>query len=370
MKKTSFGAWLSTFLLCFAFWLLITLSLDVQIPSNIPQKSGRVFTGWNTARDGSGTNYAPGSVITLQQDTTLWAQWEIAGNSWYIHFDANGGTKAPGTQIVSRGQDAVLTKELPESGRMAFIGWATAPDAAAAEYQPGDILKYDSSKNVVVLYALWSLDPAKRPVIISFDANGGLPDTVPEKISAPREVWVQLPAENPSWDAQHDFRGWSVDPKAAAPGWKPGDAVLFAQDTTLWAVWNAHYRVIEGAGSTWTKGSGKTQRFVADGNAEYFRELNVDGRPFSEDVKMSSSGGTVADIGAKAMETLSVGEHTVTFVYMDGEASAQFTVRKNLPPTGDTGHPWFWLFLLVLGIAGLIPAGRHLRSRVRRNGSH
>ena len=30
MKKTSFGAWLSTFLLCFAFWLLITLSVDMQ----------------------------------------------------------------------------------------------------------------------------------------------------------------------------------------------------------------------------------------------------------------------------------------------------------------------------------------------------
>ncbi len=30
MKKASLGAWLSTFLLCFAFWLLITLSLDPQ----------------------------------------------------------------------------------------------------------------------------------------------------------------------------------------------------------------------------------------------------------------------------------------------------------------------------------------------------
>jgi len=30
MKKASFGAWLATFLVCFAFWLLITLSLDVQ----------------------------------------------------------------------------------------------------------------------------------------------------------------------------------------------------------------------------------------------------------------------------------------------------------------------------------------------------
>ena len=30
MKKASFGAWLSTFIMCYLFWLLITLSLDVQ----------------------------------------------------------------------------------------------------------------------------------------------------------------------------------------------------------------------------------------------------------------------------------------------------------------------------------------------------
>ena len=31
MKKTSFGAWLATFVVCAAFWMLITLSLDPQM---------------------------------------------------------------------------------------------------------------------------------------------------------------------------------------------------------------------------------------------------------------------------------------------------------------------------------------------------
>ena len=35
-----------------------SMSKYVRIPSQIPQKSGRAFTGWNTARDGNGTKYS------------------------------------------------------------------------------------------------------------------------------------------------------------------------------------------------------------------------------------------------------------------------------------------------------------------------
>ena len=119
-------------------------------------------------------------------------------------------------------------------------------------------------------------------------------------------------------------------------------------------IWNdVDYRVIEGAGSVWYKGSGKTQRFVASGDVILFKELRIDGVPFHEGVNISS-GSTIADISAKAMETLSVGKHTVTFVYVDGEASADFSVQKKLPPpTGDAGNPTLWFLLLILGAAGV-----------------
>ncbi len=346
--------------------ILPSMSRYVRIPSQLPQKSGRVFTSWNTTKEGSGESYDPGSVMTLWKNTTLWAQWELAGDdSWHIIYDANGGTKAPRAQMIPKGEDAVLSKEPAQSDSMTFKGWATDQHATKAEYQPGDTLPYDSSKNLVVLYALWELDPVKRPVIISFNANGGLPDTLPKRITVPQKTWVQLPGQQPSWDAQHDFLGWAADPQAAAPQWKAGSTVLFDQDTSLYAIWKAHYMVIEGAGSVWTKGSGKTQRFVADGNVKYFEELRVDGRPFNEGVHISS-GSTIADISASAMERLSVGSHTVTFVYKDGLAAASFTVQKKLPPTGDTGHPVLWLFLVVFGIAGLALLSKAVHAREKQ----
>ena len=205
----------------------------------------------------------------------------------------------------------------------------------------------------MVLYAVWELNPVRRPVIVTFDANGGQMDDVPKKVLTPRWSWIRIPLQQPSWDPQHDFLGWATDPDAKEPEWHAGDVALFKQDTVLYAVWDPHYKVIEGAGSVWFKGSGKTQRFVADGNLKYFKELRIDGLPFSKGVEISS-GSTVADISPDAMETLSVGEHTVTFVYVDGEASAGFTVDKKLPPTGDTGHPSLWLMLVLLGAAGLL----------------
>jgi len=66
------------------------------------------------------------------------------------------------------------------------------------------------------------------------------------------------------------------------------------------------------------------------------------------------------------MEKLSVGTHTVTFVYEDGEASATFTVNKKLPPTGDTNHPALWLLLIVLGLAGMILAEVRVRTAKKR----
>ena len=347
-----------------AIMIRSTMSPNVQIPDQIPEKSGRVFIGWNTAEDGSGLNYAPGSVFTLVKNSVLWAQWKTAGDSWVIVYNANGGTKAPGAQIVRKKNDAVLTRELPENEEMYFTGWALDPDAAKPAYQPGDTLPY-SGENLVVLYALWSLDPVERPVVVSFDANGGLQETAPQEISSPKGKKVRLPEHEPSWDAQHGFLGWASTAQAKDPEWNPGEKVAFDQDTTLYAVWDAHYKVISGAGSIWTKGSGKPQHFLADGDVKYFQELQIDGKPIKEGVEISS-GSTLATISAKTMEKLSTGDHKVTFIYVDGKCSAKFTVNPKTPKTGDAGHPALWLLLIVSGLGGLALLSRHSRLARRK----
>lgn len=49
----------------------------VTVPANSFTRQYHDFTGWNTASNGSGTAYAPGSKLNLTGDTTLYAQWKV-----------------------------------------------------------------------------------------------------------------------------------------------------------------------------------------------------------------------------------------------------------------------------------------------------
>ena len=214
-----------------------TMSSNVQIPSVIPQKGGMQFTGWNTKKDGSGTRYAPGSTITLKADRTLWAQWVKAEDSWFVVYDANGGTKAPKTQIVKQGKDATLSREHPKGGKMIFKGWTTNPKAPKVEYKPGDVLPYNSKKTVVVLYAVWNLSPVPQPVHVTFDANGVADADLPADVWLERGGWLQLsPAVAPLGGA-YVFRGWSEKKSSKEPEYKAGKSYRFDRDVKLYAVW-------------------------------------------------------------------------------------------------------------------------------------
>ena len=43
-------------------------------------KTGYVFVSWNTAADGSGTDYAPAATFSITSNTTLYAQWAESGD--------------------------------------------------------------------------------------------------------------------------------------------------------------------------------------------------------------------------------------------------------------------------------------------------
>ena len=70
-----------------------------NIPKNIPEKSGLLFTGWNTEKDGSGKAVAPGSQLGQREDITLYAQWELISKYYLIQYNANGGEWAPEGQV-------------------------------------------------------------------------------------------------------------------------------------------------------------------------------------------------------------------------------------------------------------------------------
>ena len=98
------------------------------------------------------------------------------------------------------------------------------------------------------------------------------------------------------------------------------------------------YRIIEGANGSWTQNSDRTLAFRTNGNFSEFIEVKVDGSTVSADNYTVSSETAAITLKAEYLNTLSVGKHTVTIVFNDGECSAEFEVKaaENTPTTVNT----------------------------------
>ena len=55
----------------------VPVSTETKLEANTFTREGHNFKGWNTAADGSGIPYADMATVSLTEDTTLYAQWEI-----------------------------------------------------------------------------------------------------------------------------------------------------------------------------------------------------------------------------------------------------------------------------------------------------
>ena len=71
-----------------------TMLDSLIVAANGFTKDGYAFTGWNTAADGTGTAYAPTDGITLNANTTLYAQSHSAA-SYLSHLSAGDFTCGP-----------------------------------------------------------------------------------------------------------------------------------------------------------------------------------------------------------------------------------------------------------------------------------
>ncbi|WEV46421.1 BspA family leucine-rich repeat surface protein [Bifidobacterium sp. ESL0690] len=152
---------------------------------------GWMFTGWNTAADGTGTTYVPGNQVPLlkSKPTTLYAQWKATSvpitpvtptqASYEVRYNANApqGTLPSGRMDVERytlklGENGVtdVTKypnyQVKASGYAVagyeFKGWNTKSDGTGKSYASGD--KLDMVPGVIQFYAKWEkVTPKPNP---------------------------------------------------------------------------------------------------------------------------------------------------------------------------------------------------------------
>ena len=111
--------------------------------------------------------------------------------------------------------------------------------------------------------------------------------------------------------------------------------------------------------SRWTVGDDSSVTMTANGPVGKFTGIEVDGEAVDAENYMVKSGSTVISLKPEYLSTLSVGNHTLTVIYTDGEASGGFEVLSKdgpiIPQTGYNGDIALWITLL--SIAAVLASG-------------
>lgn len=150
------------------------------------------------------------------------------------------------------------------------------------------------------------------------------------------------------------------------------------------------YKFLEGANGKWTKSSDKNLAFRANGEFSKFTGVKVDGTKIDADKYTAVSGSTIVNLKKEYLETLSVGKHTLTVVYTDGECSTEFEIKAastakkdttdkenksskttaakldnaKTPKTGDNSNILLWFTLLFS--SGVVLMGKAFANKKRK----
>ncbi len=317
-----------------------------------PTRKGYTFVGWFTDANG-GTQVTKETVVKTVADHTLYAHW--TANTYTVKFDANEGTVTPAEKTVTYGSHY---GELPTPTRKGytFVGWFTNPNG-------GTQVKADAEVTTAAdrtLHAHWTQNI--HTVTIKADKDGKVIETQ----QIPEGGLAKKPAKEPVREG-YTFIGWQANGAA----WD-FDQNVVERDTEIIALWEkvviAPDVAIEG-GTSFIVGRATENAMVTIGhNVPGFGVANlayvdVDGKKLNEKDYDAKTGSIKLNVHAAYLNTLSVGEHTLT-AHLKGDGydgqkvSAKLTVSpvpdaSGLPKTGDASAPMVWCALGLACLAGL-----------------
>lgn len=159
-------------------------SSTVTVLPNSFTRSAYVFSGWNTAANGTGTSYSPAATFSISADVTLFAQWTKVHAVNFM--DWNGTVLS--AQSILNGSAAVAPANPTRAGYH-FTGWSVSFSVVTSD---------------LTVTALYAADPTPVYTVTFVDWNG----TVLSTQSIASGSAAVAPA-NPTRTGYH-FTGWDV----------------------------------------------------------------------------------------------------------------------------------------------------------------
>ena len=138
----------------------IVCATSANLTANSFTKTGYTFSGWNTAANGSGTNYSDQASYTMgTANATLYAQWTANNNT--LTFNGNGSTSGnTASQTIASNATANLNTNGFLNTGYNFSGWSTTSNGTV-DYTDG--ASYTIGTTNATLYAVWTI--ASTPTI-------------------------------------------------------------------------------------------------------------------------------------------------------------------------------------------------------------
>jgi len=292
-------------------------------------RAGYTFAGWNTAADGTGTNYtATQSGITFVISTILYAKW--TANSFNATFNSQGGSAVSAVSFTT-GSTLILPAEPTRAG-YTFNGWfaaASGGSALVSGYSP-------INTSTFTLFAQWTGVGYQ----LTFNVNAATSGTVPASQSYTMGGTTLTLPGNPGTLARSGFifTGWNTAVDGLGTSFTASQAaVTILANTILYAKWTSKTaRTLSFNTMTFSKSYGETQTVTAalslgTGAITYSRgsssacTVNA-----STGLVTITNGVGTCEISASAVEDLTYQEVATT-------TSAIFTVSVSLPVTPTLG---------------------------------
>ena len=236
----------------------------------IPTKTGYTFTGW-TGSNGSATQKSVTIAKGSTGDKSYTANW--SANTYYVTYDANGGSNAPAQQSFVFNSGAKISTTKPTRTGYTFINWVYG----RINFNPGDAIP--GGWGSFTLKAQWKVNS----YTITYKPNGGSGSDQTQTVTygtawtTKGAIYSRTGYTMSSWNTQANGSGTKYTPNLGQTDKQLNNVTLYAQ----WAP-NSYYLdlngYLDGVGSGSISGYGTADiyvngKLVADDVSDYCSQI-------------------------------------------------------------------------------------------------
>jgi uncharacterized protein (TIGR02145 family)/uncharacterized repeat protein (TIGR02543 family) len=192
------------------------------LPSE-PKKTGYTFCCWNTAANGSGSEFT--ALTTVTADITIYAVWN--SHTFTVTYEGQG-VVTNSTKEVTSPKTTVETVPAPTVSGYLFEGWFTGINGGGSPFLGTTTVASD-----ITVYAKWT-----RVYKVTYNANGGTGTVPVDPNTYQNSNTVTVLSGSGLSKANYTFAGWNTQTDTMGTSYTSGGPLTMGSvDITLYAKW-------------------------------------------------------------------------------------------------------------------------------------